>query len=113
MPSRKSPLTTLQSLYTAASRHHLSMTLVTDNAKRLITSLEKNLKIEKMEANILWPEKEAQMAKEPERQEINQFIDRIKSQQKHEIEQVPEKKIERSFGIGMWRNYSRFSWLGR
>ena len=77
------------------------MTLFTDIAKILTTSLETNLKIEEIEANLSWPEKEAQMAKELERQEINQFIDRIKSQQKHEIEQVPEKKIERSFGIGM------------
>jgi len=59
MPSRKSPLTSLNSLYTAASRHRLSVTIVTDDASRLRGNLEKAINSEKIEAQIRWPEKEA------------------------------------------------------
>ena len=47
MPSRKSPLTTLNSLYTGASRHRLSVAIITDNKARLQSSLEQALKLEK------------------------------------------------------------------
>ena len=59
IPSRKSPLTTLQSLYTSASRHRLSLTIVTDNAPRLQRNIEKAANLQKLEANLRWPEQEA------------------------------------------------------
>jgi len=46
MPASKSPLTTLKSLYTGASRHQNSLAIVTNNADRLKTNLLERLEME-------------------------------------------------------------------
>ena len=80
MPSRHSPLTSLQSLYTGSSRHRLSLTIITDDANKLSSNIEKNLNLEKLEANIRWPEQEALAQKklELEKQRSEQHIKKDK-----------------------------------
>ena len=62
MPSHKSPLTTLESLYTSASRHRLTVTIVTDDAEKLKRNISKAIDVQNMEANIKWPEQDAARA---------------------------------------------------
>ena len=45
MPANKSPLTTLKSLYTGASRHQDSLAIITNNADRLKTNLLERLEM--------------------------------------------------------------------
>jgi len=47
MPSKKSPLTTLNSLYVGSSRHRASVSIITDNKSRLEKNLSAALKTEK------------------------------------------------------------------
>ena len=58
MPSRRSPLTTLESLYTGASRHRHSLTIITDDAKRLQRSISKNLDLQDLKTKIRFPDQE-------------------------------------------------------
>lgn len=54
MPSRRGPLTSLESLYTSTSRHRSTLTLITDNAQQLKRSIEYTLEKEKIKADIKW-----------------------------------------------------------
>ena len=75
MPSRKSPLTTLESLYTSASRHRLTVTIVTDDAEKLKRNISKAIDVQNMEANIKWPEQDAARASIREKQ--NDVLERL------------------------------------
>ncbi len=66
MPSKKSPLTTLKSLYVGASRHKKTVAIVTDNALALKRSLQKELKIRTENMPVF--EHEAIVHSEPEHQ---------------------------------------------
>jgi len=57
MPSKKSPLTTLNSLYTGASRHRLSVAIITDDKNRLQQNLRSALQVEKMKDKLFRDEK--------------------------------------------------------
>lgn len=86
MPSHKSPLTTLNSLYTGSSRHRLSLTIVTDDAKQLQHNIERSLEVKKLDAKISWPERETKNAAAKDRE--------IQSRQEHE--RVPIRLPQRS-----------------
>ena len=107
MPSHMSPLTSLDSLYTGASRHRLSVTLITDDAQKLQTSIERNLKLDQLDANIIWPEVDEPAELEPETQDLGIFNSYEGQDPEHEIEWLPEQKqeleqeIDYSEGIGM------------
>ena len=97
MPSRYSPLTSLASLYTGVSRHSLSVTIVTDDADKLQANIERKLKIDKIDANIRWPE-HAQMLREA-RFERKFKIDKMDANIKwpeHEVQMRQETTIETS-----------------
>ena len=93
MPSRFSPLTSLKSLYTGASRHRQGVTIVTDDADKLRINIERQLQIDNVEDNIKWPVHEARMAREAKIQQGPKF----KSQRDYErsLEKQPEKEISR------------------
>ena len=96
MPSRKSPLTSLESLYTSASRHRLSLTVVTDDADRLQHSIAKTLATDKMHAEIRWPDIETEQAKRLDVQKgiLGQVLNRTFDERK----ETQEERIDRIFG---------------
>ena len=107
MPSRKSPLTSLNSLYTAASRHRLSLTIVTDDASKLRGNLEKAIQAEKIEAQIRWPEIEAANKAAQQKEIAEQKQERDKSlggfpkqntEREHAIE-LPARQIDRGIEL--------------
>ena len=64
MPSRKSPLTTLESLYTSASRHRFTVAIITDDAFKLKRNIARAIAVDRIEAEIKWPEPPAPEEKE-------------------------------------------------
>ena len=75
MPSRKSPLTTLESLYTSASRHRLTVSIITDDAYKLKRNIAAAIDVERIEAQIEWPERNA----EPSELSIETIKDSLKN----------------------------------
>lgn len=69
LPSRRSALTSLRSLYTGMSRHKENVSLITDNAQLLKENLEHDLKVRTDEMQVFRPE--------PEQTQENSFISSI------------------------------------
>ena len=105
MPPRRSPLTTLESLLTAASRHRLSVSIITDDADRLMNNIQEKLNIKRIEANISWPEvdlqdeysaqEEANKDLTRERYELSEQYSSSNEQDDQDKEEEQELKFER------------------
>ena len=83
MPANKSPLTTLKSLYTGASRHQNSLAIVTNNADRLKTNLLERLEMSVNPFKVTRGKETATIPHAP-REQVNTPID----ERKHTPKQV-------------------------
>ena len=95
MPSRRSPLTSLESLYTSASRHRLSLTIITDNADRLKGNIEHTLNTRNLQSTIKWPENEAARLQQLEKQKIRDLSGMANPQQQYSTLAIQNSRKEK------------------